>query len=739
MTGMTAAPSGSLYDVLLGQSQLKHAVKTGLACCMAAGLSYLFRTPSSQLAPAFAFLLMTTGMPSPQLNWLLTQLALVVSAGVSAVLLLVCRDAPILFLAVTLLWIFTCLLFSNWCQLPATLGAMLSALGIFSYFQGTVGGTFQFYVNYQTNFLIAGFSVVVLHTLLWHWNTRKLFLQRLAAVYARLESHCRHAAQSIRSGAPADDSSPAADDLTPFRALRQLVAPELRRGLGTSNPFARMILACRSLNLRLWFFNRAVAPQSPVTLGEDVRRRLADRFDRCADHLHGLLEALVDDKQVPPMDSELLSDSDSIPRGIDRESGDSNALIAHGVHTSILRYVVRALAVVTAAHHELRANLRDGLAGELKSLGLVTADRRLLDVHSLRSSTKLVVILALLLFEEAWLGFPGGSQVAFYATFFASTGNLGRQNKTDVVGLLGLMGGFAYGVVAAFLTSRMPHFPLLLILVFLGEMVACLIFQRLPRYSAAGLQAGLALVFAFLASPGPEWGSFSTVRTRFWGLVVAGCTAVLVHAYLWPTLPMRQLRASIAAALRDTAASLKGLFGLERAAWDGAPPSLAETVTRARDLLDDARYLPGPDHADPAYEDILHCLQEIDASLEFVHFLVRQETEHPLPSRFFRVLGDYADQARDKIEQLARQFDQPSTRSASQEPIRWDPCLSDRWERSNRSFDAASEGEIDPRRLTVIADCLDKIAMSIVRIAAVDRAIDPRVLEPSAARGASTV
>jgi hypothetical protein len=63
----------------------------------------------------------------------------------------------------------------------------------------------------------------------------------------------------------------------------------------------------------------------------------------------------------------------------------------------------------------------------------------------------------------------GGSQVAFYATFFASTGNLGRQNKTDPVGLAGLLGGFAYGVVAAFLTSRVPQFPLLLALVFLGE------------------------------------------------------------------------------------------------------------------------------------------------------------------------------------------------------------------------------------------------------------------------------
>src|SRR6202030_4625421 len=113
-----------------------------------------------------------------------------------------------------------------------------------------------------------------------------------------------------------------------------------------------------------------------------------------------------------------------------------------------------------------------------------------------------------------------------------------------------------------------------------------------------------------------------------------------------PVLPMRQLRASIAAALRATAASLTQLFGASRATWAGAPPSLGETVARARDLLDDARYLPGPDHADPAYFGVLSGLQEIDANLEFVHFIVGLEEEHPLRRRFFQVIGDYPEQAR---------------------------------------------------------------------------------------------
>jgi hypothetical protein len=58
---------------------------------------------------------------------------------------------------VTLLWIFACMLLSNWFPLPATLGAMVSALGHLSCFPGDGRGRAVFYVAYGLNFLIAGF------------------------------------------------------------------------------------------------------------------------------------------------------------------------------------------------------------------------------------------------------------------------------------------------------------------------------------------------------------------------------------------------------------------------------------------------------------------------------------------------------------------------------------------------------------------------------------------------------
>src|ERR1700751_4835097 len=114
-------------------------------------------------------------------------------------------------------------------------------------------------------------------------------MRRLAEVYVHLERECRQAAPQVAKAQPPDAPS-SSGEWAPFRSLRQTVAPELRRGRDTSNPFARMILACRSLNLRLWFFNRVIAPLAPAALPATTRQQLANLLDRCAAHLQTLVD-----------------------------------------------------------------------------------------------------------------------------------------------------------------------------------------------------------------------------------------------------------------------------------------------------------------------------------------------------------------------------------------------------------------------------------------------------------------
>lgn len=702
----TVLPSEALFEESLREGQTRHALKTALACVISVSTAYYFHVPSEQLAPVFTFLLFTLGMPSPRMNWLLTQLAVFLSAIGSAIILVFFHNVFFLYLALTLLWIIFCLSLSGWLPLPGTMAGMITAISLFTFLDGGVGAALDFFVDYNTNFLIAGLSIIVVHTLVWPLNTPKVFVSRLAQAYAHLESECRAGSHWLRSGGSPPPPAPF-EDWAPFRPLKQLVAPELFRRRETTSPFAGLILACRGLNLRLWFFNHAFGHVPPVELSADSRRRLADRLDGCATQLANLATGALEHKPVASVSPELLRDI----AATDEDSRQSDPLVAHNIPGSVLALFGRDLETATKFHNKLFAHFGHGFHGELVNLWPGPNAAGLFNTQSIQAGVKLVLILVLLLLEEGWLGLPGGTQVAFFATFFASTANLGRQTKTDVVDIVGLLSGFCYGVVAAFITSRLPHFPLLIVLVFLGQFLADLAYQRLPLYSFAGIQAGLAIPFTFLATVGPEWGSFTMVRTRLAGLLVAGFTAVIVHAFVWPVLPLGQLRASIAAALRSTADTLTQLFTAPRSTWQGPPPSLRDTILRARDLLDDARYLPGPEHADATYATILTSLQTIDASLEYIHLLVCIDPENPTREQFFTTLADYPAVARENLAAVAAQFQDPPRRTGS---IAWPSDATERWDRVAPKTQPPTGSDL--RRLVVIASCFDEIAAATNRI-----------------------
>jgi hypothetical protein len=82
------------------------------------------------------------------------------------------------------------------------------------------------------------------------------------------------------------------------------------------------------------------------------------------------------------------------------------------------------------------------------------------------------------------------------------------------------------------LLSRLPHFFLLLALLFLGIFLAAYLTRVGDTYSYAGLQMGLVLPLV-LVVPRPEFGSFTSVMQRLEGIVIAVAATLLVGG-LWP-------------------------------------------------------------------------------------------------------------------------------------------------------------------------------------------------------------
>ena len=591
---------------------------------------------------------------------------------------------------------------------------MVSAIGLFTFFTGTVGDTFTFYLAFALDWLVAGSSVVVITTLIWPHSIENVFKERLAAIYTHLEVRCRQIAEQLRaSKSPLRGTSVNVPTYLP--PLRQMPSLELPRGLDPSHPFARIDLAFQAMNLHLWFFQRAIAPVISATMPAETHGQLADFFSKCTEQLHALVHSCLREKPVPPVDTDLSGNARAAYQEADFKRETWNQLPTDGVLRANLNWLIQDLEAVTTFQNALHSKLHGEPQAYLSALKPAATGTPLIDVNSLRRSTKLAVILLICFVEQHAFGFPGGIQVAFFAVFFASVPNVGRQAKTDVLGFLGVLVAWIFAFTAVLITSKLPRFPLLLSLVFLGDFLAILAFQKRPRYGIAGLQAGLALPFAFLSSTGPDWGGFTGARTRVWGIIVAGFTALVVHTYFWPVLPMQRVRALITAALRDTAVSLRQLFN-DHSTWKGSPPGLRGAITGANELLDDARYLPGSDGVDPNYFDILSCLQEIDACLQYLNLVISLAKEHPLPQRFFQVIDDYAVEAGIKLQEAVQQFQQSPPLAGRFEPVRWQPDRSARWKCVFEDVVPIPDGEIDPRLLAVIARCLEQIAGAVERI-----------------------
>jgi uncharacterized membrane protein YccC len=101
--------------------------------------------------------------------------------------------------------------------------------------------------------------------------------------------------------------------------------------------------------------------------------------------------------------------------------------------------------------------------------------------------------------------------------------------------LAGVFAGGAYGAAAFFVLSLVPHFSVLVALVFLATFVAGYLSKVLGAYSYFGAQLGLVICLTIVV-PASEFGSLTAVFQRAAGIVIAIVIATVVPG-LWPHFP----------------------------------------------------------------------------------------------------------------------------------------------------------------------------------------------------------
>ena len=347
-----------------------------------------------------------------------------------------------------------------------------------------------------------------------------------------------------------------------------------------------------------------------------------------------------------------------------------------------------------------------------------------------------MLIVVLLILGQDWLDLPGQTLVAFYAVTFGAAANLGQAYNRTVAGLAGILTGLLYAILCIAIVAALPSFPLFLGLVFLGIFCAGYLALRPGAVGIGALQAGLVLPFATLTYDGPEW-TLANAETRALALLVAGCMALLVHRLVWPALPLRGLRRSIAATLADAGSKLAAVFGDPAPAdLSAAAPRLlplSAVVPRVLSLSNDAKYLfSGIGDDSRRYHSVIQGLMSLHVHLSLLGGMIGR-LDPPLLQDFRVALAPVVRRVVEACATVGAQFDpvpagaapaglDAGAASAAIEPI----------ERALRALGPPAE---DQRLIvSLLAHSLDHLAECLLEISAIAGEIN-RPRAPARARG----
>ncbi|MFC1834909.1 FUSC family protein, partial [Thermodesulfobacteriota bacterium] len=259
-----------------------------------------------------------------------------------------------------------------------------------------------------------------------------------------------------------------------------------------------------------------------------------------------------------------------------------------------LRDISNELGTIRLIHGELRSGDYSDLA---KPAATISHDSPPKDpskeVESVKLAGKLTAIVSALALGLVYVNPPGGEQALIAALIVAGQPNVGRSLLKWRLRVCGILAGALYGLVGMIIVSKIPFFPVMLILVVLIVFVSSYVASGSERVSYAGLQTGIAASMILVYEPGPPI-SMDPVVSRFLGAILGGLVAIATSHLLWTVNPAERLRSELAKIVEECRILFRIAVGLDDDV-DGAWGRFANLVTARMDqsgqLLRDAGHM----------------------------------------------------------------------------------------------------------------------------------------------------
>jgi len=203
-----------------------------------------------------------------------------------------------------------------------------------------------------------------------------------------------------------------------------------------------------------------------------------------------------------------------------------------------------------------------------------------------------------------------------------------------------------------FVISHNHSFIILCLLYFLATFIFSYVASGSAKYDFIGLQAGLMIPYSLLYN-------LHAASTRVEALIISSAVGLIVLHFVWPIIPIRELRKNISKSLNTSGLILKKLLKLDEDENEKIKKlviELAATLPTINLLFNDAKYLVDADNENTEeYLRIIEKIELIYIELESLNNIIYYHFDNDLINlyiasmrpeyeKFFRIFYQISDQ-----------------------------------------------------------------------------------------------
>lgn len=420
--------------------------------------------------------------------------------------------------------------------------------------------------------------------------------------------------------------------------------------------YTKLVARLKDLFLKVEILHETLS-QGQFFLSEgDVESKLTAVFRSLSEHCGDLGRGVEQGIKVDPLSGKLGGDIDHL-EGEYREMHDKDGMsfdyysrvTVFGTLIQLIKDIAQEASAIDGYHNMIQS----AQAYKETKLGRISRDPALekyreesgfhLDPDRMRLSIKVVLAIMIVVFGDLFLDLPASVETLITAVLItAAPANIGQAHLKEKLRFLAVVVGGLYSLGVILIVSSVAHFPVFLLLLWLGLFLGAYTASGSERVAYAGFQMGIVLPLILLGTDGPPT-SFTIAIQRFVGVIIGGVIALMIVHFLWPVDPLEKLKERLSSALYRSGIVFKTLLRLSKQDEKNVESqvmTIASELPTSASLLKDAHYVIGErDLHSKEYIQVIESLEIIYAELESLRKAVYSAIDSELISKYIAFMS----------------------------------------------------------------------------------------------------